>query len=256
MAEANRALAARAAADGQRLVLSVTWRGHPRAFLASLRLGRALASLTGDVAVDVETRPAALRSREGAAESAAARRRRCRRAAAARGAAPPPPAAPRDGSSSEGEGAEAPFEPVLPVRRATLQQFYHLVRPVLAQLASDADAAPRAAAAAGAGGGDGAAAPEGSAQEDATCAICYDAPVDTVSPCAHAFCADCYARWRATAHGCALCRAPLPPERGGGGAWVLAEAEPPAEGEAEVAAPARTPAARLAAWVAALPLAA
>jgi hypothetical protein len=227
-------------APPQRYVLSLAWRGNPRAFLKTLSLGRALAALTGDVAVDVEARPCGAHS-----PSAAARRARCRAAAASR-------ARRRDGAEGGGDAAaeeeeeEGEFADAVPVRRATLQQFYSFLRPALLQLRADEAAAQASAAsaAAGAGGAD--------EMDDATCAICLDAAVDTVSPCAHAYCTDCYLRWRATARGCALCRAPLPSERGGTGAWVLAEAE-----EGEGAPPAAQPATaeRLVAWLQALPLA-
>ena len=225
-----------AEAPPQRYVLSLAWRGNPRAFLKALSLGRALAALTGDVAVDVETRPCGAHS-----PSAATRRARCRAAAASR-------ARRRDGAAeieaAGGDDEDGEFADAVPVRRATLQQFYSFLRPALLQLRADEAAAKASASAAAA-----AAAGE---PDDATCAICLDSVVDTVSPCAHAYCADCYMRWRATARGCALCRAPLPSERGGTGAWVLAEAE-----QGDGAPPAAQPATaeRLLAWLQALPLA-
>jgi hypothetical protein len=291
VAAVNAALAARAALDGRRVVATLTWRGHPRAFLAALRVGRALAALTGDVAVDLEVLPAPVPAEEpaggggaggNAGADADARRRRCRRAARARAAAAAasasPSASPRAlhaaacaDAPEDAEDAEAePFEAVLPVRRATLQQLYSFLRPALAQLAADAATSARAAAGTSTStAGAGAMAQSTTSEEDAAagvCAICYDAPCDTVTPCAHAFCADCYARWRATAPGCALCRAPLPPERrrggsGGGGAvsWaLLSEADVPSAEEAALGAGlgGGVTAARLAAWIDALPLAA
>ena len=211
-------------AQPQRYVVSLAWRGNPRTFLKALSLGRALAALTGDVAVDVETRPVGASS-----PSAAARRARCRAAAAKRALQP-------DAGDDE---ADEEFVDAVLVRRATLEQFYSFLLPCTMQIEADDTATPSAQAAGG---------PPRDADEpdDNTCAICLEAVVDTVSPCAHAYCLDCYTRWRATARGCALCRAPLPMERGGTGAWVLAEVE----GEDTHAA-----AERLEAWVQGLPLA-
>lgn len=227
-----------AGAPQQRVVLSLAWRGHPRTFLKALSLGRAIAALTGDVAVDVEMRPVG-----AASPSAATRRARCRAAAAKRAAR----SADGDAAADDDDEADEAFVDAVPVRRATLQQFYSFVQPCLMQILADDAAAARASARS-----QSSAAAADDEPDDSTCAICLDAAVDTVSPCAHAYCLDCYTRWRATARGCALCRAPLPAERGGTGAWVLAEAE-----EGEGAPPAAQPATaeRLAAWVTALPLA-
>lgn len=235
-----RLAASRPSSEGapqQRFVVSLAWRGNPRTFLKALSVGRALAALTGDVAVDVETRPVG-----AASPSAASRRARCRAAAAKRAAR----RADGDAAADEGDEADEAFVDAVPVRRATLQQFYSFLRPCLMQILADDAAAARASARSQS------AAAAVDEPDDSTCAICLDAAVDTVSPCAHAYCLDCYTRWRQTCRGCALCRAPLPAERGGTGAWVLAEAE-----EGEDAPPAAQPATaeRLAAWVTALPLA-
>ena len=127
-------------------------------------------------------------------------------------------------------------------RRATLRQLYEFVLPVLAQTEAELGALAHArggarrraegAEARGddghAGGGDdtGAASEEEEEEEEDVCCICMDGSLELVAPCGHAFCASCYHRWRNTSGGgdCPLCRTRLPSERGGGGAWVLADA--------------------------------
>lgn len=198
LATANAALRRRvtvSSAARHHYVLSLTYTGRPRAYLRALRLGRTLASLVGDVALDVELR------------------RNARRKAS----------------------AEDAVEPLHAVRRCSLESFYSFLRPALEQLAADESAQTQPAKA-----------PRGE-EEQEECSICFAAAVDTVAPCSHAFCADCYERWRRTAHGCALCRQPLPSERGGAGAWVLTQTE------AGDAAEARLTAARIADWLQALP---
>ncbi len=253
MAAANAALAALAGNDSQRgrkrFVASLTWRGAPRAFLRALRLGRALATLTGDVSIDIETRVAPLRaparrrcSRAGRGDASPCGRSEARDAAAA--------AAEARAAASGAAGASADddaFEDVRLVRRCTLEQFYSYLLPALQQVA--ADAAHTSGNAGAPADDDATAASEDGEAAGGLCSICYDARVDTVSPCAHAFCAECYARWRARSPACALCRGTLPPERGGCGAWVLPDATADVPTEPRV-----TPAA-LAAWLQALPAA-
>ncbi len=218
VAAANRALRRHVRVRGARdlhYALSLTYTGRPRAFLRALRLGRALASVVGDVALDVELRRNAQAS-NCVATAYGARARR---------------------GSTDAEEEEA--EPLHVVRRLSLEQLYTFLRPALELLSVD-DAADGHDAR-------GMPTPAREAQPLEECSICFAAAVDTVAPCSHAFCADCYERWRRRDAGCALCRAPLPAERGGTGAWVLAEQE--AGGAAE----ARWTAARVAEWLQALP---
>ena len=198
LATANAALRRRVtlvSAPRHHYVLSLTYTGRPRAYLRALRLGRTLASLVGDVALDVELR------------------RNARRKAS----------------------AEDAVEPLHAVRRCSLESFYSFLRPALEQLAADESAQTQPAESLR------------GEEELEECSICFATAVDTVAPCSHAFCADCYERWRRTAHGCALCRQPLPSERSGAGAWVLTPAGAGDTGEG------RLTAARIVDWVQALP---
>ena len=107
----------------------------------------------------------------------------------------------RDGDDDE--------EVVSAVQRCDLLQAYTFLFPALQQLARDAAALPVE--------------PVAERESDAAeCCICFTAPVDCISPCAHGFCSDCYHRWRRQDAGCALCRSPLPAsERWGMGSYLL-----------------------------------
>jgi len=133
------------------------------------------------------------------------------------------------------DGAAERFEEVAPLRRCTLRQFYSVLLPALHQAALEPAVDPAASSY------------SEQAAEEAVCALCFDAPQDTVAPCAHAFCAACYERWRALKATCPLCRAALPGERDGAGSWLLAEAEAGAEAAVD--------AAWLGRWLDGLPLA-
>ena len=101
-------------------------------------------------------------------------------------------------------------EEVQAVQRCDLLKAHTFLFPALQQLARDA-AAPAASQETAERNSDA-----------AECCICFAAPVDCISPCAHGFCSDCYHRWRRQDAGCALCRAPLPAsERWGMGSYML-----------------------------------
>ena len=66
-----------------------------------------------------------------------------------------------------------------------------------------------------------------SSYDDNECALCMDAQVDVVTPCAHAFCNTCLADWKqhnpdmSINPTCPLCRAPLAREDSADRLWVL-----------------------------------
>ena len=66
-----------------------------------------------------------------------------------------------------------------------------------------------------------------SSYDENECALCMDAQVDVVTPCAHAFCNTCLADWKqhnpdtSTKPTCPLCRAPLAREDSADRLWVL-----------------------------------
>jgi hypothetical protein len=141
-------------------------------------------------------------------------------------------ARPRDHRDDEEE------EVLSAVRHCDLLQAHAFLFPALQQLARDA-ATPAAA--------QEPASERGS--DTAECCICFAAPVDCISPCAHGFCSDCYHRWRRQDAGCALCRAPLPAsERWGLGSYMLIDKPEMPDGDG-----AGVTRDRVLAWIRALP---
>lgn len=99
-----------------------------------------------------------------------------------------------------------------PCRRATLAEFYTLIRPAMHRIGVDATpAAARAARAArvprpSAIASDADTRRDDAAADDSVCAICMDGTLEVVTRCGHAYCEECYLRWLAVSRDCPLCR--------------------------------------------------
>lgn len=193
------------------------------AFFRALRLGPRLAAMMGTVCVDIEEVRAASRAAtivgdaphaasfgvgnavEGSSERAVTNDRTGDVAEPEREA---------DGLDADGYDFVGG-----PCRRATLAEFYTLIRPALHRIGVDATpAAARAAREARAARAprppsiasdadtrtDAAAA----ADDDSVCAICMDGTLEVVTRCGHAYCEECYLRWLAVSRSreCPLCR--------------------------------------------------
>lgn len=233
VSDANRALAdASVAPDtprpGWRYKATLSYRPGvaQAAFFRALKVGPRVAALMGRVDVDLEEVPTARDAPsnirgdgdEGVSLEELATRDGIREGAD------------DDGSVDAGvSDDDDDFEHLSVCRRATLAEFYTLIRPALAQIAvnnvprsvhlTPVARAPRANDGNGDGDGDG---------EDETCSICMDAAIDTVTRCGHAFCGECYARWLCRSRDCPLCRQHLAHH---GGAYELVQPEELAEDE-------------------------
>lgn len=106
-----------------------------------------------------------------------------------------------------------------PCRRATLAEFYTLIRPALHRIGVDATPAaarearearvaraPRPPSIASDADTRTDAAADDS--DDSVCAICMDGTLEVVTRCGHAYCEECYLRWLAVSRSreCPLCR--------------------------------------------------
>jgi len=138
------------------------------------------------------------------------------------------------GVTGERKGEEDDFEIIRPIRVATLQQFYSLIKPCMEQAAADMAYTRRVADHdEGTSDGDplfvyprhkkGGGVTTTTDLSAADCCICMDSRVQVVTVCGHAFCEECQTRWRENSSHCPLCRAEL--EEGGDASFVLAEAE-------------------------------
>lgn len=216
--------------DARRFVLQPVWApGGVPALLARLRgapVVRGAGALHGEVVIAVERVPVREESSAHAGEG--------------------------EGEAlDEGEllGKEGfvllPAESEVRPRRATLRQLFEFLVPALAQVRAELEAEEGGEgqrregdgglddAAAGAAGSALTAAATAAANEtpagraddeglaDDVCCICMDGINRLAAPCGHAFCETCYVRWRQTADDCPLCRATLPTECFGDGAWLL-----------------------------------
>jgi len=109
-----------------------------------------------------------------------------------------------DGDEGNGEDdSDDGFEMVHVVRRATFDQFYSHLKPLIQQLAVDVDAARRAS---------DPGTSSSSVEELPECSICMDNKLEVVVDCGHAFCEECHARWLRVSMTCPVCRRPLPRE--------------------------------------------
>ena len=109
-----------------------------------------------------------------------------------------------DGDEGNGEDdSDDGFEMVHVVRRATFDQFYSHLKPLIQQLAVDVDAARRAS---------DPGTSSSSVEELPECSICMDNKLQVVVDCGHAFCEECHARWLRVSMTCPVCRRPLPRE--------------------------------------------
>jgi hypothetical protein len=116
-----------------------------------------------------------------------------------------------DGTSDDGEES---FEMVHVVRRASLDVFYHALKPMIQQLAVDY-ATERG------GGGEVSTSSRTAVDErddvdredDEECSICMDNKLQVVVNCGHAFCEECHTRWLRVSMSCPICRETLPPPR-------------------------------------------
>lgn len=123
-----------------------------------------------------------------------------------------------DAREIEGEDAceiegEDSYEHVRVVRRATLDEFFGALRPMIQQLAVDY-VAERRAARVGSGEDASGASEEIRDEDEDICSICMDNKLRVVVNCGHAFCDDCHVRWLRVSMTCPVCRSPLPSETG------------------------------------------
>ena len=229
VSDANRALAdASIAPDtprpGWRYKATLSYRPGvaQAAFFRALKVGPRVAALVGRVDVDLEEVPVSRQSSnnivdddEGVSLETLATTRETPSGDDIRGV---------EGNEA-GEDDDDDFEHVSVCRRATLAEFYTLIRPALAQIA--VNNVPRSVhltpLSRADGDGDG-------THEEETCSICMDEAnaVDTVTRCGHAFCSECYARWLTRSRECPLCRQHLACH---GGAYELVQPGDLAEDE-------------------------
>jgi hypothetical protein len=194
------------------------------AFFRALRLGPRLAAMMGTVCVDIEEVRFASRtativedaphaasfdvglSVEGSSTRAVTN--------AITGDGEPEPEREADGLDADGYDFVGG-----PCRRATLAEFYTLIRPALHRIAVDATpAAAREAREARAAraprppsiASDADTRTDAAADDsdDSVCAICMDGTLEVVTRCGHAYCEECYLRWLAVSRSreCPLCR--------------------------------------------------
>ena len=195
------------------------------AFFRALRLGPRLAAMMGTVCVDieevrlasraatiVEDAPHAASFGVGSAVEGSSTRAVTN---AITGDGEPEPEREADGLDADGYDFVGG-----PCRRATLAEFYTLIRPALHRIGVDATpAAARQAREARAARGprppsiasdadtrtDAAA---DDSDDSSVCAICMDGTLEVVTRCGHAYCEECYLRWLAVSRSreCPLCR--------------------------------------------------
>ena len=159
------------------------------AFFRALRLGPRLASMMGTVCVDLEE--VAIVAGEGAEDEATTTIS----------------SADEVGTLDEvtqGDSEDAEYDIVAgPCRRATLAEFYTLIRPAMHRIAVDATPASAAASRRAARV---APRPVTAHDDDGVCSICMDGTLEVVTQCGHAYCEECYLRWLAVSRECPLCR--------------------------------------------------
>jgi hypothetical protein len=194
------------------------------AFFRALRLGPRLAAMMGTVCVDieevrlasraatiVEDAPHAASFGVGSAVEGSSTRAVTN---AITGDGEPEPEREADGLDADGYDFVGG-----PCRRATLAEFYTLIRPALHRIAVDATpAAAREAREARAAraprppsiASDADTRTDAAADDsdDSVCAICMDGTLEVVTRCGHAYCEECYLRWLAVSRSreCPLCR--------------------------------------------------
>ena len=191
------------------------------AFFRALRLGPRLAAMMGTVCVDVEEVRAA-RLASTVVEDASHRDDEASDAAAFGAGNAVEGSSDRTGDVAEPEreedglDAEESYDFVGgPCRRATLAEFYTLIRPAMHRIGVDSTpAAARAARAARAPrppaiASDADTRMDDDADDDSVCAICMDGTLEVVTRCGHAYCEECYLRWLSISRECPLCRDPL-----------------------------------------------
>lgn len=185
------------------------------AFFRALRLGPRLAAMMGTVCVDVEEARAASRASTVVEDASHGNEEASDVTAFGVGSAV-------EANDRTGEVAEPERDDGLddegydfvggPCRRATLAEFYTLIRPAMHRIGVDATpAAARAARAARAPrppaiASDADTRMDDAADDDSVCAICMDGHTEVVTRCGHAYCEECYLRWLAVSRECPLCR--------------------------------------------------
>lgn len=198
------------------------------AFFRALRLGPRLAAMMGTVCVDIEEVRLASRAAtivEDAPHAASfgvgnAVEGSSTRAVtnAITGDGEPEPEREADGLDADGYDFVGG-----PCRRATLAEFYTLIRPALHRIGVDATPAaarqarearlsarapdrPPSIASDADTPTDASSADDGG--DDSVCAICMDGTLEVVTKCGHAYCEECYLRWLAVSRSreCPLCR--------------------------------------------------
>ena len=188
------------------------------AFFRALRLGPRLAAMMGTVCVDVEEVRAA-RLASTVVEDASHRDDEASDAAAFGAGNAVEGSSDRTGDVAEPEreedglDAEESYDFVGgPCRRATLAEFYTLIRPAMHRIGVDSTpAAARAARAALAPrppaiASDADTRINDASDDDSVCTICMDGTLEVVTRCGHAYCEECYLRWLAVSRECPLCR--------------------------------------------------
>ena len=192
------------------------------AFFRALRLGPRLAAMMGTVCVDVEEARAASHASTVVEDASHGNEEASDVTAFGVGSAVEGSSDRTVANDRTGEVAEPERDDGLddegydfvggPCRRATLAEFYTLIRPAMHRIGVDTTpAAARAARAARAPrpsaiASDADTRMDDAADDDSVCAICMDGTLEVVTRCGHAYCEECYLRWLAVSRECPLCR--------------------------------------------------